>query len=126
VQAALPTTADDAGDRWRHGGLTVIARADSDDDGASVVLRDSAGGIWSLGHLSSAPERIWWLDAPPLDSAARHALAQAFDRSVTADDDARVARLPERAATAWRLREAAWRAAPPGAARAGPRRPANR
>jgi hypothetical protein len=104
----LPTASDDSTDRWRHGSLELVSRADSDGDGASLLLRDTsaaqAGGGWSLGHLSAAAERVFWLDSPPLDSAARRALARAFDESALYDENARTVRAtPRPALRVWRI-----------------------
>ena len=89
-------TADTAALEWRRPTYRVVARVDSAGDVMTLSLRDSVGHTWVAGRLPAGPGQIYWLDQPPLDSAARHGLARAFDEAVFYSDDARSAALPHR------------------------------
>ena len=89
---SLPvSSADGSRQVWHHGRYEVVARQDSSSNAARLLLRDSTSREWPIGNVPLPPSRIYWLDRPPLDSAARRALARAFDESALYDDEVRAA-----------------------------------
>jgi hypothetical protein len=96
--AAAPTlpvtSADGLRDVWRHGRYEVVVHYDPDRGDARLALRDSTSREFTVGRVPAPATRIIWLDHPPIDAAARRALARAFDEAVLYDDAVR--------AVAWR------------------------
>lgn len=92
VARTLPSSHDSLDDRWAGKGYSVRARYDTSGESAALSLADSAGHEWTLGRIPVPVRHVLWLDAPPLDSLHREALARAFDDAVLYDDDARLAR----------------------------------
>lgn len=64
--------------RWAHGGFELLARYDSSGEAVRLSLRDARGREHPVGRVGAPVRRVHWLDAPPLDAAARRALRQAF------------------------------------------------
>jgi hypothetical protein len=90
--SSLPmSSADGARQVWRQRGYEVVARRDSSARVARLLLRDSTSREWPLGVVPVPASRIYWLDHPPVDSAARRALTRAFDESALYDDAVRSA-----------------------------------
>jgi hypothetical protein len=88
--STLPvSSADGLRDVWRHGRYEVVVHYDRADGGARLVLRDSTSREFTLGRVPAPATRIIWLDHPPIDVAARHALDRAFNESILYDDAAR-------------------------------------
>jgi hypothetical protein len=83
------SSADSTRDRWSRPGFTVEARYDTASAEATLVLRDSAEREWVGGKLAEAASQIYWLDAPPLDSAERRGLARAFDEAAMYNENVR-------------------------------------
>jgi hypothetical protein len=134
---------DSASDVWTRPGLEIVARYDTTggpQEGQGVVVairqvrdaravasrpavaggrREVAGREWRVGRFPSPTRRLYWLDRPLLDSAARRALVRAFNESALYGDDARSAR--HELAPATRRPRAAWVAyrRPPGGRKAG-------
>jgi hypothetical protein len=97
VRDALPMTdPDSAADRWQHGRYQVVAWYDSASEELKLTLGDSTRRQWPIARLQAPAHLIYWLDAPPVDSAARRALARAFDESVLYSEDARTAAITVR------------------------------
>ena len=89
---SLPvSSADGSRQVWRHGRYEVVARQDSSTNASRLLLRDSTSREWAVGTVPVPATRIYWLDHPTLDSAARRALVRAFDESALYDDDVRAA-----------------------------------
>jgi hypothetical protein len=119
---------DSASDVWTRPGLEIVARYDTaggPQEGQGVVVairqvrdaravaskpaagrREISGREWRVGRFPSPTRRLYWLDRPLLDSAARRALVRAFNESALYGDDARSARHELTPAT--RLPRAAW------------------
>lgn len=116
-RSSLPVGgSDSASDLWVRPSLEVIARYDTaggegPSQGQGVVVsirlprRSNAPGKgggqagateaeWRVGHFPAPTRRLFWLDVPPFDSAARRALMRAFDESALYGDDTRSAELP--------------------------------
>jgi hypothetical protein len=90
VLATLPEwTADSARVRWDRSAYEVAATPSDDGESLALVLR--SGGItssnkeWPVATVAAPAYQLIALDRPPLDSAARAALARAFDVSTTLD-----------------------------------------
>lgn len=108
---------DSASDVWSRPGVEIVARYDTAGDpnrgqGVVLLLRqpraagvagDTARREWRIGRFPAPTRRIYWLNAPPVDSATRRALVRAFDESALYGEDARSVR----------------RALPPAATRSG-------
>ncbi len=109
-RATLPFGgADSASDHWTpRSDVEIIAKYDTaggPEQGQGVVLvlrragvasggRDGAHREWRVGRFPAPTRRIYWLDAPPVDSVTRRALVRAFDESALYGDDARSVALP--------------------------------
>ena len=94
VAATLPVSSVGHGrDVWRHGNYEVVVRYDSTSGPARLVLRDSTSREWTIARVPGSAARIFWLDAPAIDSTARAALTRAFDESTLYDDAVRTAAL---------------------------------
>lgn len=95
VAATLPVgSVTGARDVWRHGGYEVVVHYDSATSPARLALRDSTSREWTIARVPSPVTRIFWLDAPAVDSAARRGLARAFDESSLYDESVRTASIP--------------------------------
>lgn len=115
VQATLPAwSADSSHVRWDRASYDVAARASADGDALALVLVAKAGKPtpqeWPVATVGAPAYQLITLESPPLDSAARSALARAFDVSTALDG------LVQRAS--WHPRAASPRAAPPRVQRA--------
>jgi len=118
---AVPTlpvpSADGSRQVWRHGRYEVVARQDSSASVSRLLLRDSTSREWPVGLVPVPAQRIYWLDQPPIDSAARRALSRAFDEAALYDEAVRAASLPRRPLGAFirlaRGRQHAWGSARP-------------
>ena len=66
---------------WNGSPYDVIARYDTAGEYATLIVRDSAKKEWNVGRLPTPTRRVYRLDAPLLDTAARRGLARAFDES---------------------------------------------
>lgn len=121
-RASLPAGGpDSASDVWTRPGLEVVARYDTSGtpeqgQGVVVLLHDLGARSmaatdstaphptpgrpvgpaheWRVGRFPAPTRRLYWLDRPPLDSAARRALVRAFDESALYGEDARSVRRP--------------------------------
>ena len=80
-----------ARDVWRHRNYEVVVHYDSSGSGARLALRDSTSREWTIARVPPPAMRIFWLDAPALDSASRRGLARAFDESTLYDESVRTA-----------------------------------
>ena len=69
---------------WDRQGYTVYARGVAD-GAVSISLRDHAHRSWPLFTVSAHP-RVYWLDSPPMDGAARRALIRAFNSAAAYDE----------------------------------------
>jgi hypothetical protein len=101
--------ADSASDHWTpRSDVEIVARYDTaggPEQGQGVVLvlrriaaagggHDSVRREWRVGRFPAPTRRIYWLDAPPVDSVTRRALVRAFDESALYGEDARSVALP--------------------------------
>ncbi|HET7563409.1 MAG TPA: acyl-CoA thioesterase [Gemmatimonadaceae bacterium] len=92
IARTLPATPHDSSlTQWQHAGYRVLARYDSANDATGLSLVDSAGRRWAIGTVPSPAHRVFWLDAPAVDSTTRHALERAFRDAALYSDDARIA-----------------------------------
>jgi hypothetical protein len=97
VAATLPVGSVGRGrDVWRHGGYEVVVHYDSAAGPARLALRDSTSREFTIARVPGPANRIFWLDAPSIDTASRHALARAFDESTLYDEAVRTASLRTR------------------------------
>ena len=81
-------------------------------EGVTLVLRELRSGSdreWPLGRIGVRPERIYWLDAPPISPAERRALGRAFEDASFYDGALRAASAPGARAARAPLRLAALR-----------------
>ncbi len=75
---------------WVRNGYTLNVR--SDGDGSVLLsLHDSHQHTWPLVTVSEHP-RVYWLDQPPIDSAARRALRRAFNSAAAYDESVKYVR----------------------------------
>ncbi|HET7585281.1 MAG TPA: acyl-CoA thioesterase [Gemmatimonadaceae bacterium] len=88
---ARPVARDSSRAEWRFREYSVIAVRDSAAAGARVYVADSAGDRWPAAHLPALAQRVYRLDAPPVDSATRRALDRAFDAAALYNENARIA-----------------------------------
>jgi len=87
---------DAMSDHWKHGAYTVRVDYLPDGNSARASLVDSTGHRFGLGTISSPARRIYWLDAPEVDSTTRAALIRAFDEAALYSEDTRTAMTPPR------------------------------
>lgn len=106
VRTTLPEWSNDSARvRWDRTSYDVVATPSADGDALSLVLR--ARGItksraeWPVATVPAPAYQLIALEKPPLDSAARAALARAFDVSTSLDG------LVQRAS--WRTRQQPFR-----------------
>jgi hypothetical protein len=69
---------------WARDGYTLNARGVGDGS-VSMSLRDASHRTWPLFTVSAHP-RVFWLDHPPISTAARRALVRAFNAAAAYDD----------------------------------------
>jgi hypothetical protein len=94
VRALLPSSPEDSPeDVWARVGSspTIIARYDTIEGIATVVLRDSAAQEWKAAQVPPPVDWVLRLDAPPLDSASRRGLRRAFDEAALYSEETRIA-----------------------------------
>lgn len=87
----LPSASDSATLRWHHHSFEVMAREVGDGGAARLTVVDSARRAWPVSLVQTPVSRIFWLDAPGVDSTALRALARAFDAAALYSEDARTA-----------------------------------
>jgi hypothetical protein len=90
VRATLPEwTADSSRVRWERQAYDVAASPSEDGESLALVLRargmTSSQRDWPVATVAAPAYQLIALDQPPLDSAARAALARAFDVSTALD-----------------------------------------
>jgi hypothetical protein len=98
-------------DRWLNPAskeYDVIARYDSSAENARLSITDGEHE-WPVRVVAAPVLHVFWLDRSPLDSAARRALARAFDDAALYDESTRTVRLPRAAYKSVRVRFAASR-----------------
>ena len=88
--------ADSSSEIWSGPGYNVVARYDSTGEFATLIIRDSTDHEWRAARLPTPARRVFRLDAPVIDSVARHALARAFDESTLYSGTARTVLGPRR------------------------------
>ena len=94
VRPLLPATpADGTEDVWESAGTspTIIARYDTVEQIATLVLRDSAAQEWKAAQVPPPVDWILRLDLFPLDSVARRGLRRAFDDAALYSEETRIA-----------------------------------
>ncbi len=103
---ALPvsTTDADGNDTWRHRSYSVIARYDTLDDVARILLSDSTRREWPVTTLLGPIREVAWLDDPPLSTSDRASLVRAFNTAAAYDQSSRVASV----ATSYAIRPVAY------------------
>jgi len=72
---------DSTSEEWNGPGYDIIARYDTSGEFATLYLRDAARHEWNAGRLPTPTRRVYRLDVPDVDTAARRGLARAFDES---------------------------------------------
>jgi hypothetical protein len=88
VRATLPEwTADSSRVTWARAGYDVAARPAPESDELAVLLvrRGVRAREWPVATVGGPAYQLIALEQPPLDSAARSALARAFDVSTSLD-----------------------------------------
>lgn len=75
---------------WNRKNYTLHARG-APDGSVSISLRDRTERSWPLFTVSAHP-RVYWLDSPPIDGAARSALIRAFNSAASYDEAVKYAR----------------------------------
>ncbi|MGI8510351.1 MAG: hypothetical protein ACR2MQ_13595 [Gemmatimonadaceae bacterium] len=70
---------------WKRSGYNLLARGDAASGSVSLSLHDRSDRSWPLISVSTAA-RVYWLDTPPIDTAARRALAHAFNEAAAYDE----------------------------------------
>jgi hypothetical protein len=101
VGPLLPTSpAGAADDVWAAVGSSpmIIARYDTAEQIATLVLRDSASQEWKAAQVPPPVDWILRLDTPPIDSASRRGLRRAFDDAALYSDETRIAQVWTRGA----------------------------
>lgn len=122
IASTIPALgADSASEIWRGTRYDVITRYDTSGDYATLVIRDSTKREWNAGRLPTPARRVYRLDAPDVDTAARRGLARAFDESTLYSGAARTVLGPARPRTPLIL--ARWSRSRSGAARQPTRQP---
>jgi len=98
IAATVPKLgADSASEVWNGPRYDVIARYDTSGEFATLFVRDSASHEWMAGRLPTPTRRVYRLDVPDVDTAARRGLARAFDESTLYSGAARTVMGPPRA-----------------------------
>lgn len=90
VRTTLPEwAADSAQVRWDRDAYAILARPSEDGETLSLALRARGVGRsskeWPVATVGAPAYQLIALERPPLDSAARAALARAFDVSTALD-----------------------------------------
>lgn len=88
VRTTLPEwTADSTRVTWSRSGYDVAARPSPEGDALALVLvaRGSKATEWPVATVGAPAYQLIALESPALDSAARSALARAFDLSASLD-----------------------------------------
>ena len=90
VRRTLPEwSADSSRVRWERTAYEVVASPSEDGEALALVLRSlglaSSKREWPVATVAAPAYQLIALDAPPLDSAGRAALARAFDVSTALD-----------------------------------------
>lgn len=70
---------------WKRSGYNLLARGDATSGSVSLSLHDRSDRSWPLMSVSTTA-RVYWLDTPPIDTAARRALAHAFNEAAAYDE----------------------------------------
>ena len=93
VRPLLPSATDELQDVWESAGTfpTIIARYDTLERIATLVLRDSAAQEWKAAQVPPPVDWILRLDLFPLDSVARDGLRRAFDEAAMYSEETRIA-----------------------------------
>ena len=78
---------------WNRGRDTLLVTADRGAGLWSLALHGPPGGVRRAGRVSSAVERVIWLDQA-LPATDRHALERAFAEAATYDGGGQIAGLP--------------------------------
>jgi hypothetical protein len=92
VLPSLPIgSANGSRDVWRHRRYEIVVRYDSAAATGQLALRDSTSREWPVTRVPAPATRVFWLDSPAIDLAARSALARAFDESTLYDESLRTA-----------------------------------
>jgi hypothetical protein len=93
VRPLLPSSSDEKQDTWQGAGVapTIIARYDTLEQVATLILRDSAAQEWKAAQVPPPVDWILRLDLFPLDSMARRGLRRAFDDAAMYSDETRIA-----------------------------------
>jgi len=90
-------SADSSSEIWGGTRYEVVARYDTSGEFATLIVRDSASHEWRAARLPTPARRVFRLDTPGVDSAARRALSRAFDESTLYSGVARTVLGPRRA-----------------------------
>jgi hypothetical protein len=97
VAATVPKLGTDSSSEvWSSPQYDVIARYDTSGEFATLIVRDSARHEWNAGRLPTPTRRVYRLDVPEVDTAARRGLARAFDESTLYSGSARTVIGPRR------------------------------
>ena len=97
VEATIPRLgADSLSEIWGGARYDIVARYDSTGEFATILLRGTSRTEWPAARLPTPAWRVYRLDEPGVDSAARRALARAFDQSTLYSASARTVRGPAR------------------------------
>jgi hypothetical protein len=75
---------------WARKGYTLHARGTADGS-VSMSLRDRAQRSWPLLTVNAHP-RVYWLDSPAINDAARGALIRAFNSAASYDEAVKYAK----------------------------------
>ena len=99
VRGTIATTVAGTGpgralERWQRPRYELLARTDTAGAVIALALRDSARREFAIGRMHGEVRRVFWLDAAPLDSAARRGLTHAFDEAAFYSDDVKTASVP--------------------------------
>ena len=94
LATGFPSGRDSVEERWQGLGYRVRAQYAPDGESAALALADARGHEWPVGRIPAPVRRIYWLDAPSIDSAHRIALERAFDDAVLYDESVRLVRAP--------------------------------
>lgn len=70
---------------WKRSGYDLLARGDTASGSVSLSLHDHSDRSWPLMSVPTTA-RVYWLDMPPIDTAARRALAHAFNEAASYDE----------------------------------------
>jgi hypothetical protein len=87
---------------WNRKDYILHARGAADGS-VSISLRDRTERSWPLFTVGDHP-RVYWLDSPPIDAAARGALVRAFNSAASYDEAVKYARYGHPSAKAARAR----------------------